>query len=248
MDRIKEAFDKIKYNLSSLNTEVIRLRKDIEEVKRSFLDVYRILRVFDKELFKLQYLNDLQIPTQMPKFPTEIKGYPTHQQPIKALKNQNIGISIGNKGVPTDRQTDRQTDQQTQNSLNLKEFSWKILEKRTEEKIEKNTIDSAAEIIDSLDSIKKQIRLKFKKFTEQEMLVFSTIYQFDEERGFSTYKLIADKLKLTESSIRDYVGRLLKKQAPIDKIKANNKEIELRIHPNLKRITTLSTILKLREL
>ncbi|MBU2104789.1 MAG: helix-turn-helix domain-containing protein [Nanoarchaeota archaeon] len=96
--------------------------------------------------------------------------------------------------------------------------------------------------------MKKEIRLKFKRLTDQEILVFSTIYQFDEEKGFSDYKTISERLNLTESSIRDYVRRLIHKGIPIEKTKINNKSIILKISENLKKIATLSTILKLRDL
>jgi len=92
------------------------------------------------------------------------------------------------------------------------------------------------------------MRLKFKKLTEQEFLVFSTIYQFDEEIGYSDYKLISERLNLTESSIRDYVGRIIKKGISVDKTKINNKYIKLNISEKLKKIVSLPTILQLREL
>ena len=213
-----------------IKEEIYLIKYQLDQLKEGFFEIYNLLEKFNQDL------SGFKASTHQTNIPAEIKGSSTHQHPFIALKDQNIGISTGNRGVSTDRQTDRQTDQQTQNTL-----------ENTQNQA-KNTIDSAAEIIDSLDNIKKQIRLKFKKLTDQEMLVFSSIYQFDEEKGFTNYKMLADKLNLTESSIRDYVGRLLKKQAPIEKIRTNNKEIELKIPQNLKKITSLNTILKLREL
>ena len=236
MNNIKRALDIFEIELNNLKEDVSDLKQDINNIQEGFKNIYKILSNFKEKIDFLDEIKQEQTSTHKSYFPAEIKGSSTHQYPFKPLNNQNIGISIGNKGASTDRQTDRQTDNQTQKKLNTQEIQ------------EKNTIDSAAEIIDSLDNIKKQIRLKFKRLTDQEMLVFSTIYQFDEEKGFSNYKMLAERLNLTESSIRDYVGRLLKKQAPIDKIRTNNKEIELRISRNLKKITSLNTILKLREL
>ncbi len=115
-------------------------------------------------------------------------------------------------------------------------------------KNEQNSIHDALEILNSLDEIKKGIRLKFKRLTEQEIIVFSTMYQLEEELGHSNYKLLSDRLNLTESSIRDYVGRLIKKGIPVEKKKINNKQINLIISPDLKKIASLSTILELREL
>jgi len=106
----------------------------------------------------------------------------------------------------------------------------------------------AHQIFNSLDSIKKQIRIKFKKITPQEMLVFSTIYQLEEQQFVVDYSLIAAKTKLSESSIRDYVQKLVKKGIPVDKTKENNKKITLSVHPDLKKIASLNTILQLREI
>ena len=127
------------------------------------------------------------------------------------------------------QQTNRQTDKQTKNKG-------------------KNPLDDVLEIINSLDEVKKDIRLKFKRLTSQELLVFSTLYQLEEELGYTNYKSISNKLQLSESSIRDYIGRLIKKGIPIGKKKVNNKYIQLSISKNLKKITTLPTILKLIEL
>ena len=62
------------------------------------------------------------------------------------------------------------------------------------------------------------------------------------------YKIISVKLGLSESSIRDYVGKLMKKGIPIEKIRLNNKNVRLSISEDLKKIAPLSTILQLRDL
>jgi uncharacterized phage infection (PIP) family protein YhgE len=120
--------------------------------------------------------------------------------------------------------------------------------KEIPKKEEKPSINDAVELLDSLDSIKKELRLKFKRLTEQELLVFSKLYQLDEEIGHTDYKTLAKELELSESSIRDYISRLITKGIPVDKNKINNKSISLTISPNLKKIATLSTILQLRDL
>jgi DNA-binding MarR family transcriptional regulator len=150
--------------------------------------------------------------------------------PLKAVKHQNLGISTGNEGVPADRQTDRQTDQQT------------------DQQTENSSFGEALDILSSLDNLKKEVRNKFKKITDQEFLVFSTIYQFSEENGFVDYRTLSQKLNLTESSIRDYIGRLIKKGIPIEKNRINNKIIQLSISEKLKKIASLPAIFQLRSL
>ena len=231
MDFIKEAFQKIKndveilrFSLEELAKEMIFLHEEFEKIRK------------DSENIQLSNPTDVGlISTNQRIFPTN----PTQTQHINSLyrplKDKNTLFSIGNEGVPTDRQTDQQTDRHIKNGSFL-------------QKNKEKTINDSLEILHSLDNIKKEIRIKFKSLTEQEMLVFSTVYQLEEEFGFSDYKSISQKLNLTESSIRDYVGRLIKKGIPVDKNKINNKTIHLNISKNLKSMASLQTILSLREI
>ena len=109
--------------------------------------------------------------------------------------------------------------------------------------------EKASNILNSLDNIKKEIRLKFKRLTQQEMLVFSTLYTLEDQNTPEIdYKLLANHLNLSESSIRDYIIKLTKKGIPIQKTRQNNKKIILSISENLKKTATLSTIIHLRDL
>jgi predicted transcriptional regulator len=187
------------------------------------IEICEIIKKIDEKLEYRASTHKLEIQTH----PTPAS---THKLPLEALKPQNLHISTGNEGASTDRQTDRQTHRQTQKTPENQE----------------NSFENALEILNSLDDIKKEVRLKFKRLTEQ--VIFSTIYQIEEEQGYANYKLIATKLDLTESSVRDYVGRLIQKGIPVEKKKVNNKQIQLFISQNLKKIAPLSTILQLRDL
>ena len=80
------------------------------------------------------------------------------------------------------------------------------------------------------------------------MLIFSTLYQLEDENNEVTYKILSQVLKLSESSIRDYVQRIINKGIPIKKEKPDNKKVILSISKDLKKIASLSTIIKLREI
>jgi regulator of replication initiation timing len=207
-------------------------------------------------------------PTDNPTLPLEVRG----------LKYQNFDTWTGNGGVPTDRQTNQQTDIPTdiieenpynegkenfqreeairhyKNPYSDQEISSKQeflpeIPPQVQPKTLSQNLKDASQIIDSLDDIKKEIRLKIKAMTSQEMLVFSTIYQLEQQfpEGVE-YKHIASRLKLSESSIRDYTQKLISKGIPVEKLKLNNKKILLRISSELKEIAPLSTILKLRDI
>ena len=111
-----------------------------------------------------------------------------------------------------------------------------------------SSLEQVSQLLESLDSLKKEVRVKFKRLTQQEMLVFSAVYEL-QERGFIVdYPAVAQHLKLTEISIRDYTRKLIQKGIPILKSKENNKKITLSIAPELKKIASLETIYQLREL
>lgn len=225
MDEIKNAFQKVKQDIDSMNKEIISLKQTLFETKEQISYISRILNeLVSKSKTEPAYVSET--PTNYPQNSTYPTHNPTDNMSFKPLKGQNIAISTGNEGVPTNRQTDKQTNQQT----------------------EKTYFGDALEILNSLDNIKKDIRNKFKRITDQEFLVFSTIYQLEEEAAFVDYKSLSQRLNLTESSIRDYVGRLIKKGIPVEKTKINNKMIQLSISEKLKKIAPLPVIFQLREL
>lgn len=221
MDLIKEAFARIKEDILSLNNEISSLKQQISDLKQ---------QISNQTIPTQNILNlppNLSIPTQNS----------THQHTLEPIKPLNLDISTGNSGVPTDKPTDRQTNQQTDKNLYFNDFS------------ANNDFEKVSEMLNSLDSIKKEIRLKFKRLTPQEMSVFTELYSLEEQNiDEITYKIIAQNLKLSESSIRDYITKLVNKGIPILKIRQNNKKIVLKISSDLQKIATLSTILRLREL
>jgi DNA-binding MarR family transcriptional regulator len=222
MDEVRKAFQNVRIDIENLQREIEFLKQEIGEMKENLVEICEIIKKISENRASTQQIQK-SAPSTHPS---------TLQHTLEALKPQNMAISTGNQGVPTDRQTDRQTDKYSQ-----------FLPEKQE-----NSIDDAAKILDSLDSIKKELRLKFKRLTDQEILVFSILYQLEEETGFTDYKTIAQKLNLTESSIRDYIGRIIKKGIPVEKKRINNKNIRLTLSKNLKKIATLSTILQLRDL
>jgi biotin operon repressor len=216
MDPIKEAFSKIKQDITFLREELNSLK------------------------FKLDNSN---LPRNQHNYLNQQTNKPTNQQinhPLEGLSKPNMYISTGNEGVPTNKPTNQQTNKHELNSShNLK---------NTLEKDPISEFKRANEIMSSLDLIKKEIRSKFKSLTNQEMLVFSTIYLLEQENKQVSYRIIANKLNLSEASIRDYINKLLKKGIPLTKLKQNNKKVILKISPDLHNVATLDTIIGLREI
>jgi len=225
MDYIKDAFQKVKQDISSLSEQILLLKETLQNMNKE-LSLLKKKEIIPQNNQEKNNFSENFIPTNPTQTPTNPTQTPTDNLSFKPLNTQNIPFSTGNEGVPTDRQTNQQTDRQT----------------------EKPTLKDAFDVLDSLDSIKKEIRNKFKRITDQEFLVFSTIYQLSEKDNFVDYKSLSLKLNLTESSIRDYVGKLIKKGIPVEKTKINNKLIQLSISQNLKKIAPLPIIFQLRDL
>ena len=220
MDPIKSAFSKIKEEILSLRSEISSLKQDLENLQKTYNPSINPSQEVSKDFRQTNQQTDRQ-----------------KNMPLEGPYPSNNSFSIGNGGGPTDRQTNQQTNQQTQNNeenlLTRGFFEFK----------------QANELFNSLDDLKRETANTFKQLTTQELLVFTTLYQF-ENQGFTniTYRTIAQSLKLSESSIRDYITKLVKKGIPIEKTKENNKIIFLSIAQDLKEVISLDTILTLQGL
>jgi type II secretory pathway pseudopilin PulG len=229
MDPIKEAFSRIKEDILSLQEQMRVLNQQLEEIKRT-LENKTPTQTEDNQT--IQQIN----PT--------LNQIPTDNLPFKALKDPILSVSTGNGGVPTNSQTDRQSNQQAEKSIDFYSFH----SENNEKSDQISQIQRVSEVLESLDSIKKEIRSNFKQLTNQEMAVFSIIYTLEEQGFVVDYSLISQKLGLSESSIRDYTHKIIKKGVPLVKIKENNKKVTLSISSDLKKIASLQTILSLRNL
>ena len=258
-DQIKYAFSKVKEDMYNLREELSEI-KDLVVSLQDELNTQELHNIAENNPFLPQNPLNIKNQSDIPNYSNQTHNATvrhsnttdtatsTHNttvpQEIGGLRSPNLGISTGNEGVSTDRQTVRQTDNYTQNIPQNAQNNRSL----PQNSIESN-ISEAREILDSLDQIKRQIRLQFKRVTTQEMAVFSTIYQLEEQNPEQvTYNNIALKLGLSQSSIRDYVQRMMTKGIPIKKQKVNNRQIILSISDDLRRIASLNTIVKLREL
>jgi len=217
-DSIKEAFAKV--------------RQDIEYIYQELADIKYLL-----EDIKLQQPTQ---PTNQHITPTQETSIPTQYLPQYDPISGNNAFSTGNKGVPTNQQTNQQTNQHPPISTPTQPIS------SFNDKI--NNLHRVSELLGTLDDLKKEVRLKFKRLTEQEMLIYSSIYSLEDQGFMVDYSLLAQKTNLSEISIRDYIRKIIQKQIPLIKSKESNKKVLLSIPQDLKRIAPLNIILQLRSL
>ncbi len=211
------------------------LKEAFFKVRQDIDFLYSELSEIKQLLYELQAQQTIQPTNQHPN-PTYSIPSPTQEMPLNALISSKTTISTGNDGVPTNQQTIQPTNQHplisTPSSVN--------------DPI--SHLRRVSEVLATLDDLKKEVRIKFKKLTEQEMLIYSTIYQLEDQGFVVDYAILAQKTGLTEISIRDYIRKILQKDIPLLKLKESNKKVILKIPQDLKRVASLSTINQLRAL
>ena len=237
MDNIKESFQRVKEDINKLNIELNLIKQELDGIQNSILNLFSIL---DNKTNSSTYNKENTTLRQVNKTDNSISTHPlTDNYSFKGSNKQNIDISSRNEGVSTDRQTDRQTDTSTRNNgVVLLKSSYKPI----------NNFSKTSVILNQLDEIKRDLRLKIKKLTNQEMLVLSTIYQLEDQGHLVDYQLLSSYLNLTQSSIRDYIQRISLKGIPLLKEKINNKRIILHISDDFRKLASLNTLISLREI
>lgn len=100
--------------------------------------------------------------------------------------------------------------------------------------------------LEEINSLRTELKIKFRNLTKQEFRVFSAIYILEKQQPVD-YRAIAEKIRLSEGSIRDYVMKLERKGIPIHKEKVNNKKILLHVHKELRELVPLEAIMNFRE-
>ncbi|MEK6856276.1 MAG: hypothetical protein AABX66_03920 [Nanoarchaeota archaeon] len=249
MDLIKEAFQKAKQDISDLRAQIIELSNQISElrslVSASFQQTNQQTDKPTQEPLDLPIIieesSTFQHKTQTNQHETSTNKLNERSNlPLYPLKPSNLNTSKGNEGVPTNRQTNQQTDRQTfsiDNSTSMQ-----------------NSLHQQVRLIEvskafqSLDSLKQDLKQQFKSLTKQEFIFFSTVYQLESEGFVVDYPLLASKLTLSESSMRDYTLKIIRKGLPLIKTKIDNKKVILSISPDLKKIASLESILSLKKL
>ena len=165
--------------------------------------------------------------------------------------------STGNGGVPTDKQTDRQTADTfsasvgTLSSTNFETPTHIPTHIPTDNQQSNTKLQQIQQtdthLVEMLDNLKTDLKKRFKMLTKQEFYIFSILFTVEKSQKNVTYKDIAVKTGLSESSIRDYIQKIAKKGIPIEKEKLNNKITILKIPEEIRNLATLDNLLRLRN-
>src|SRR3989344_5278524 len=107
------------------------------------------------------------------------------------------------------------------------------------------TIDQQQTLINDLIN---ELDQKFKGLTKRELSVFMTIYQLEEESGFSgvTYRDIANRLKLSLSTTKEHITSLLYKKMPIERQELISGKSQFFVKKELRDLAIIKKLIKLR--
>lgn len=209
--------------------EVIEVapREDPREDLREEINYLR------KELAKLRHIIRMLPNSSNPNPSNNTTNNPIGINTINHAENQTNKPSLtpscplfstGNEGVQTNRQIDASETNEA-NETNMPE---------------------ARDMLEAVNQLKVELKQKFRRLTKQEFKVFSAIYML-EEQGSVDYPMLANKLGLSETAIRDYIMKIIKKGIPVVKTKINNKKVMLNIRQELKQLASLDNLVKIRE-
>ena len=99
-----------------------------------------------------------------------------------------------------------------------------------------------------INDLINELDQKFKGLTKRELSVFMTIYQLEEESGFSgvTYRDIANRLKLSLSTTKGHVTSLLYKKMPIERQDLISGKSQFFVKKELRDLAIIKKLIELR--
>ena len=99
-----------------------------------------------------------------------------------------------------------------------------------------------------INDLINELDQKFKGLTKRELSVFMTIYQLEEESGFSgvTYRDIANRLKLSLSTTKGHVTSLLYKKMPIERQDLISGKSQFFVKKELRDLAVIKKLIELR--
>jgi len=190
-----------------------------EAIKQAFDRVKEDIKDLKDEISQIK--RDLEEVKSKIKFQKEV----LKSEDLASPQEDFIPISTGNKGVansqrqPTDDRPPTANDNRRQTP----------------------TIEI------TLSELKESLNSAFRSLTNREFSVFMALYELDKEKGGDiTYYELAQRLNLSESTIRDFVNQLIRKKIPIEKYKEFNNKVSLSIKEEFRRLNLYQNLLKLR--
>jgi hypothetical protein len=219
-----------------------------QNIKNSFLKVKQDFAEFTNELesIKKQLLANSELLNQLitrldtiEKAQKEAKnsvstGNEGVNQSINHLINQSITNQSLNQSLDQNQSINVKNDEITRNEGVNQSFNQSINHQSFN-----HLINQTAQEM-SIKEVTNDINKTFLMLSKQELKLFLTIYQLEDEGLEASYKNVSQRMQLSEHCIRSHLSSLLKKNVPILKRRMNN-------HTNLLSVSKEFRALNLKK-
>ena len=216
-DSVKNSFSKVKDDICRLDDE-LRLQREVLSKQND------ILRLLNNKLSSIIEKID-EIEKKMPKIESENMS----NQSIDQLINHLITYQSLNHEEASNEPIKAKKDVSIRNDGVNQSFN-QIINHQSD----KNEVLEAQDL--NFQALKTNIDSTFRALSKQELKVFLTVYQLEDEGKIANYTNIAQNLGLSEHCIRSHISFLMKKNAPLVKQKLNNKRNLLSIRKDFKAL------------
>ena len=227
--RIQEAFFKVKKDILTLEKEYLTLKDHVSSQNEAIFKIKDILNKI------LEEIKEIKIPKN------EVSsGNEGVNQSINHLINQSINQSIINQSsnqsdplpesfdppINTFKEEFKPKNHESTNNPVNQSINQSIIN----QSINQSQIDSNFQALrNNLDGV-------FRLLSKQELKIFLTIYQLEDENKDPFYREISSRMELSEHCIRSQLSPLFKKNAPLYKVRLNNKLNIIHIKPDFKAL------------
>ena len=218
-DQLKIAFYKVKQDITYLSEELNILKDKLKEQKNEIKDLINEIKSLNTTILDLK--NNIST------------GNNGVNQSINHLINQSIinqsdnHLNMPEMPINTDKPQNKGREEANQS------FNQSINQQSTNHLI--NQIQER-----QLKGVTEEINKVFSSLSKQELKLFLTIYQLEDDGIGVSYKAISLKMQLSEHCIRSHLSSLLRKNTPIVKKRMNN-------HTNLLSISKEFRALNLKQ-
>lgn len=225
----------IKNNLLALDNEILALKEVI-------LRQNKVILQLSEEILKVS--SELKDSKKSP-----IQPISTGNEGVNQSINHLINQSLINQSL---NHTPLSTDLEYSSELEDLPFTVEkplekepVEDKKPEKQLDLGTITSKKPIDQEISFFKNNLNRLFSSLSKQELKVFLSLYQLDEETTNISYLDLAAKLSLSEPCIRGYISCLIRKGLPIIRKKLNNRRTILTLSKDFKSLSLKQKLISL---
>jgi len=253
-NNIKSSFFKVKEHVLALENEIFGLKEVIlkqneviKQLSEHLIDLSNQLENHKKsqnqpisignegvnqsinhlinQSLSTQSLNHIDLSTSEPQNDLESPSFEPIEENIAPQSKPEIPVEKIPESPSAEQKIQQKSEEKLKNELDFKIDLGTISQKREITLLDKE-----------ISSFKVNINKAFSSLSKQELRVFLSLYQLDDELNGVSYIELSSKLELTEPCIRGYISTLMKKGLPITRTKLNNKRTILIINKEFKSL------------